>query len=108
MKTVDEELKKIKTELVAVLKEDCNDSDACEFIKLKAVVLKTRIHNLKEKIRLDMESDKKFKMAYQKLYNSLDHIETSVKYIMPLDSKPEHIKHQIELIISVKDEIEGL
>ncbi|MBI5101178.1 MAG: hypothetical protein HZB33_05015 [Nitrospirae bacterium] len=107
-KTIETELRKIKAELAAVLEEDCSDPGFHEFIKFKAVLLKTRIYNLKEKLRLEFEADNEFKMAFQKLYHSLTHIGASMKYKMPLNPTPEQLRHQVKLIKSVKSDIEGL
>lgn len=106
--TINQELSRIKADLATVLKQDCCDTDSFDFIKHSAAVLKTRIHVLKEKIGFDIDADKESKMAYQKLYNMLQHIESSLKFKMPLNPTIDNISHQISLIKAVQKDIENL
>lgn len=108
IKTIGEELAQIKADLATVLSQERDDSESYDLVKLKASALKVRIHTLKDKIGSVMAEDKESQMAYQKLYNSLRHIESSVYYRMPLIATPDNVLHQIELIKAVKDEIENL
>ena len=108
IKTIGEELAQIKADLAAVLDQECDDAESYDLVKLKASVLKVRIHTLKDKIGSVVAEDKESKMAYQKLYNSLQHIESRVHYKIPLSATPDDVLHQIELIKAVKDEIENL
>jgi hypothetical protein len=105
---IEEELRIIKADLTTVLKEDSTDSDSFEFIAHKAILLTTRIHVLKAKIESAMDNDKEFKIAYQKLHNSLEHIESSLKFKMPLYPTAAAIEHKLGLIKAKKEEIENL
>jgi len=105
---IEEELGRIKADLTTVLKQDSTDADSYEFIAHKATLLKTRIHVLKAKIGLVIDKDKESKIAYQRLHNSLDHIETSLKFKMPLYPTTAAIEHQLRLIKTAEEEIENL
>jgi len=105
---IDQELSQIKAVLATVMKQDCEDIDSFDFIKINTSVLKARIHALKERIGLELDNDKEFKMAYQKLYNTLQHIQTSLKFKMPLNPAISDIRHQISLIKAVQKDIENL
>ncbi len=106
--TIDEKINRIKADARTVLNENCDDFDSIDFIKHKATLLKARIHALKGKIGLELDEDKKIKMAYQKLYNSLQDVQASIMFKIPLNPTAEDIKHQIELIKAVQKDIENL
>ena len=106
--TIDQELNQIKADLATVLKQDCGDIDSFDFIKINASVLKTRIHSLKEKIGMELDHDNEYRMAYQKLYNTLRQIEASLRFKMPLNPTIDDIKHQFALIKACQKDIENL
>jgi hypothetical protein len=106
--TIEQELNRIKEDLAAVLRQDCDDIDSFDFIKLNASVLKTRIHSLKEKIGMELDHDNECKMAYQKLYNTLQRIEASLRFKMPLNPTVDDIKHQLALIKACQKDIKHL
>ena len=82
-------------------------SENFHFISVKLTALKMKIHNLREMLNEQTESDKKTKLLYKKLTTSLEKIETTMNFKLTIKENLNHghIKNILAKVKSVEPEI---
>lgn len=87
--------------------EPDNDPEYFHFISVKSTALKMKIHNLLHLLKEQIDTDKESKLAFQKLFASLEKMEASLDSKMKItkDLNHEHIKSVLSKIKGLEPEI---
>ena len=103
--TVNHQLASIIKDWHIVTNESIDDPGSYEFIAHKVLAIRSKVHNLRESLKVVFDSDKKIKIANQKACNCLKEIENYMQIKIKLQPDKNHIEELMKEMKAIEPEI---